>query len=423
MYSKLMSFLNHTDALYEHQYGFRRAHSTIHPVIHLLNACAQAHNKRPTEHTLSIFCDLSKAFDVIDHKILLHKLNNMGVRGVALNWFENYLTNRKQYVKIDNAKSDTHTLNYGVPQGSVLGPLLFLIYVNDINTNNDNNILCFADDTTIFVTSSSPRELYLKANESLNKVYNWFCANKLKLNATKTNYMIISPRKLNLSNNTNLKIGNQCISQVTSAKFLGINIDEKLNWNAHFSSINRKISYSLMAIRQVKLYLPPASLKSLYFALIHPHLLYGIIAWGNAKQTHIKRTQILQKRALRYITHSQYNEHTEPLFKSTKILKLSDLYTQQVILFMYDFYSNKLPKSFLNSFHLHRNNISHPYPTRHTNLFVLSTPRSDFTARQPCFNFPVIANLFSDSIINTPSRHHLKTSTRNSTLNMYSPQI
>jgi hypothetical protein len=175
-----------------------------------------------------------------------------------------------------------------------------------------------------------------------------------------------------------------------------------------------------MAIRQVKLYLPPSSLKSLYFALIHPHLVYGIVARGNAKQTHIKRTQILQKRAIRYITHSHYNEHTEPLFKSTKILKISDLYTQQVILFMYDFYNNKLPKSFLNSFQVHRNNNSHPYPTRHTNLFVLSTPRSDFTARLPCFKFPTIANSSSDSIINSPSRHHLKTSTKNNSLNMYS---
>ena len=419
MFSKLMSFFNHTNALYRHQYGFRSGHATVHPMIHLLNACAQAHNQRPPEHTLSIFCDLSKAFDIIDHSILLYKLHNMGVRGVALSWLESYLTNRKQYVEIENTKSDIKIIKHGVPQGSVLGPLLFLIYVNDINTKNDNNTLCFADDTTIFVTSSDPNELFLKANDILNKSYDWFCANKLKLNTKKTNYMIISPHKLNLNNNFVLKIGNDFISQVTSTKFLGINIDEKLKWTAHLSAINKRVSHSLMAIRQVKHYLPLSSLRTLYFALIHPHLLYGILAWGNAKQTHIKRTQILQKRALRHITKSHYNDHTDPLFKATRILKLNDLYKQQVALFMYDFCNNKLPKSFQHSYLLHSYSNSHPYPTRSTNLFIIPTPRSDFAAKLPYFNFPKIANSCSEYITNASSRNQMKTKIRNNVIQLY----
>lgn len=423
MYSKLMSFFNHTNALYKHQYGFRSGHSTIHPVIHLLNACAQAHNERLPEHTLSIFCDLSKAFDIIDHKILLHKLHNMGVRGVALSWFESYLSNRKQYIEIENTKSDVKILKHGVPQGSVLGPLLFLVYVNDINTNNDNNTLCFADDTTIFVSSANPHELFLKANESLNKAYDWFCANKLNLNTKKTNYMIISPHKWNLNQNYALKLGNQSISQITSIKFLGINIDEKLNWTTHLSLVNKRISHSLMAIRQVKYYLPLSSLRTLYFALIHPHLMYGIIAWGNAKQTHIKRTQILQKRALRYITQSQYNDHTDPLFKTTKILKLSDLYKQQIALFMYDSYCNRLPKSFQDTYPLHCNINRHSYSTRHTNLFATPTPRSDFAAKLPYYSFPKTANSYSEYITKALSRNHMKTKIRNDILQLYPSEV
>ena len=289
---------------------------------------------------------------------------------------------------------------------------------------NDNNTLCFADDTTVFVTSSNPNELFLKANDILKNSYDWFCANKLRLNTKKTNYMIISPHKLNLNNNDFvLKIGNDSISQVTSTKFLGINIDEKLNWRAHLSTINKRVCHSLMAIRQVKHYLPLSSLRTLYFALIHPHLLYGILAWGNAKQIHIKRTQILQKRALRYITKSQYNDHTDPLFKATRILKLNDLYKQQVALFMYDSCNNKLPKSFQDCYLLHCNSNSHPYPTRSTSLFVTPTPRSDFAANLPYYNFPKIANTYSEYITNAQSRNQMKTTIRNNIIQRYPSQV
>ena len=154
MYDKLMSFLVSKNIFYEHQYGFRPKHSTIHPIIHFLNHCAEANNKTNPEYTLAVFCDLSKAFDVIDHTILLDKLNHYGIRGIANNLLQNYLTNRQQYVQLENSKSSLKPIKCGVPQGSILGPLLYLIYVNDIENSCDSNILSFADDTTIYSSHS-----------------------------------------------------------------------------------------------------------------------------------------------------------------------------------------------------------------------------------------------------------------------------
>ena len=149
MYTKIKNFLVENNVLYRHQYGFRAKHLTIHPVLHLLNHCAEAINSSPSQLTLATFCDLSKAFDTISTDILLHKLNIYGIRGLANKWIESYLTNRTQYVNIDTHTSSCLPVRCGVPQGSILGPLLFLIYINNISASTTENILSFADDTTI----------------------------------------------------------------------------------------------------------------------------------------------------------------------------------------------------------------------------------------------------------------------------------
>ena len=183
MYNKVITFLDINHVLYRHQYGFRSQHSTIHPIIHFLNDCAKANNKSTSEITLALFCDLSKAFDIIDHDILLYKLSLYGIRGIALDWFRDYLTDRKQYIQIKNDESSTCNVMYGVPQGSILGPLLFLIFINDICFSDDFNILSFAVDTTMYISSNSIDILSNEANTQMNALFTWFSANKLFLNA------------------------------------------------------------------------------------------------------------------------------------------------------------------------------------------------------------------------------------------------
>ena len=184
---KLIKYLESEHLLYKHQYGFRPNHSTIHPIIHLLSDIAKENDKQTKNLTLSVFIDLSKAFDTINHDIILKKLEYLGIRGVVNQWLKDYLTDRKRYMKLDENISSCQSLKCAVPQGSILGPILFLIYVNDICNCSTLNILNFADDTTVTVSSSNINDMFLTMNSELEKLTNWFNANRLSLNVKKLN--------------------------------------------------------------------------------------------------------------------------------------------------------------------------------------------------------------------------------------------
>ena len=165
---KLVKFLDKYNIIHEHQYGFRKKHSTIHPILHLLNYIADSSDKPSKDITLGLFLDLSKAFDTISHSILLHKLNYYGIRGVCNDWFRSYLTNRKQYTETYSKSSSHASITCGVPQGSILGPILFLIYINDIQNCTSLNLLSFADDTTVYSSHSNITQLFNNMNKELN---------------------------------------------------------------------------------------------------------------------------------------------------------------------------------------------------------------------------------------------------------------
>ena len=258
---KLVNFFDNSSIFYKHQYGFRKGHSTIHPIIHLIKSITESNDKKTKDKTLGIFLDLSKAFDSVSHTILLKKLEFYGVRGVILEWFKNYLTTRQHFTEINGIKSSLKATKCGVPQGSILGPLLYLIYVNDIENATSLNILSFADDTTLFKSASNIPELVRDVNIQLQNLSTWFNANKLCLNVSKSNFMLFFPQnhfENRLYNNLNISINNIQLNQISSwtnkntIKFLGLQLDQHLTWNPHICALSNKVSNQLFMLNKVK---------------------------------------------------------------------------------------------------------------------------------------------------------------------------
>ena len=410
MFNKIVSFLDRYKVLYKHQYGFRAKHSTIHPILHFLNHCAEHHNADRHTLTLATFCDLSKAFDIIDHNILLYKLQHLGLRGTVNNWISDYLRNRTQFVEFKSVKSGLNPIICGVPQGSILGPLLYLLYVNDIGMACEGKILSFADDTTLLTSNNSVQSLYHEATLNINRLYGWFCANRLSLNAKKTKYIVIrAPHiKYDLTDHDILidgvkltRVGMDC--EETSTKFLGISIDETLSWKNHIANLNSKIARSIFSIKQLKNVLPQSCLQTLYFSLVHSHLTYGLLAWGSANASAINKTALLQKRAMRTVFNTAYNSHTEPLFKLAHIFKLTDLYEYEVITFMYDYSHLKLPVSFNGLFRLNHE-VQDFHETRQRFGMYIARCHSTFSSKLPLYYFPRLWNEWSSTVLDHPTR-------------------
>ena len=310
-----------------------------------------------------------------------------------------------------------------------MGPLLYLIYVNDISNLCQGNILLFADDTTVYLSSADLDELYQRANIQINDLFEWFCSNRLSLNAGKTKYIVIrqkhlrddlTRRNLMIKYTLLTRIGNDCDEK--STKFLGILFDENLTWRDHVSHVNKKISRALFSIKQVRNTLPVECLRTLYYSLVHSHLTYGLIAWGNATQSVLHQTQMLQKRAIRVANNAKYNSHTDPLFRASAVMKLHDILEYQEALFVFDFMRNQLPMSFSETFTFNKN-VPNARLTRQSDLLHIPRCRSHFADKLPLF---AVANNWNKWVqkvaLNTP-RSHFKRQLKMKIFDNYPKQI
>ena len=264
----------------KHQFGFRSKHSTQHAVISLVNNITNSLDS--SNIVIGVFLDLKKAFDTVDHTILLKKLYSYGIRGKAHKWLTSYLTGRTQYVVYDGHKSSTLNMTCGVPQGSILGPLLFIIYVNDIcNVSELLFKILYADDTCVVAQGHNLEELIDTLNNELSSLNEWLLCNKLTLNTNKSYYMVFHRARIKLTN-IDIDINGSKLQRVKCVKYLGLMVDQKLKWIDHITHVKHKVAHGLGIINKAKPFLTKKGLRNLYYSFIYPYFTYCVEVWGNA---------------------------------------------------------------------------------------------------------------------------------------------
>ena len=362
MAKRLTDFLNANDVLTSKQFGFRKSHSTELAAVdvydHLLR---KLHEK---QITCSIFLDLSKAFDSVNHKILIDKLYKYGVRGPSLRLFQSYLSNRRQYVKLCDIKSKFDVIDIGIPQGSILGPLLFLIYINDLPNASNFYVKLFADDTILSLNKNNINELNTRVNIELKKIHKWLEANKLTLNVGKSKYMIITNKRVS-HKNFQLKINKTALEKCSSYKYLGLFFDKDLDWKTHVDYICKKLAKTCGIISKVRHCVDINTLKTIYYSLGYSYLRYGNIVWGNAANSVLEPLTTLQNRIIKIITFAPFGRvDLEPVYHDLKILGLSEIHFLEKAKLMFKYFNGKLPQAFDSYFQQTEPNPQ-PYPLRH----------------------------------------------------------
>ena len=370
MHKRIYAFLEKYEILYELQFGFRAGYSTSHALIHMTEAIRSALDSGSV--TCGIFVDFQKAFDTVNHDILLKKLEHYGFRGVINNWFRSYLTDRKQKVVINGFESESKILPHGVPQGSVLGPILFLIYINDLNRCiKYSTTYHFADDTNLLHISKDYKSLQKKVNYDLFSLHKWLTANKISLNEGKTE--LIYFRKSGNAPTLNIKLHGKTLIPSKFVKYLGIYLDEFLSGNTQCSELTKKLNRANGMLAKARHYVPELELKNIYHAIFSSHILYGSQVWTPKLISVTEKISRLQKAAMRIMTFSEFRAHSEPLFKKLEILKFTDSIAVNNCSFVHDYFNGKLPRSFTNTF-LRTDNL-YEYSTRQAASGQLYIPR------------------------------------------------
>ena len=364
--------------LSKNQFGFRKKRNTTHAIMSVIEIISNALNNK--EYTLAVFLDLRKAFDTVDLDILIDKLKHYGIRGNAIKFIENYLKNRTQIVQIENRQSNSRIITHGVPQGSILGPLLFIIYINDLCTVCPSLFAAlFADDSNFFKIDKSLKKLKESMDDDLIIINQWLKANKLSINLSKTKSMVICTRQLNNNPLVNISINEASIEQVDTTKFLGVYINKHMNWSHHINTLTKKMAKLSGMMYKAKSNLSEKTCIELYKSLILPHLTYANVIWGASCLAHLDQLIKCQKRLVRIATSSSYNANTAPLFKKHRILKIEDINYLETIKIAHDYYYNNLPDNF--SMPHPKNNNKHNYETRQRNDFSIDRKNNNISEK------------------------------------------
>jgi hypothetical protein len=377
---RVMNFLEFHNVLNPVQYGFRSDASTTMAVLDFVHTIERA--KDDSKDSMAIFLDLQKAFDLVDHCILLQKLENYGCRGTVLQLFKSYLLNRKQFTFLNGHSSSLRNIKTGVPQGSVLGPLLFLIFINDFSKCCDYvSFRHFADDTVVIVSHPDQFHLSQLANKAMIDIHTWLANNKLSLNVKKTTCLYFKAKN-SISESFQLPevmLQGQNLSFSKTTKYLGFIIDDRLSFYSHISQVIMKLRKFVGIFWKTRLLLPTQVKYIIYNGLFCPHLNYGIELYGNAGKKYLNTLQRVQNKAVKALFNIDQRFSTNQLYACTNILNIEASYKLRSGLLLWKL--NQHNKFNINSMLLENNILNHIYNTR-SNLvnFNLQFQRRSFTS-------------------------------------------
>ena len=350
----------------------------------------------------AVFVDLSKAFDMVIHTLLIDKLSSLGITGIENRWFQSYLNNRTQCVSLNGTISTPNVIRSGVPQGSILGPLLFLLFINDMPKNIVNcSVDMYADDTLIYVCHNDIDVIEKCLNEDLASLSKWLDRNVMKANVSKTKTMILgTSTRINRIRDVNIIMNGTAVERVNTFKYLGITIDANLKWNDQINNICRKMCNSLGIMRRIKPFVPQSSLVTIYNTMFLPHLDYGIILWSNCGNTNLSRIQKLQNTAMRIILSAPFRTHINDMLKTLGFMDVRNRISYVTGCMMYKVINGMTP-SYLNQLFNYVNNI-HSLCTRKSKAGDLYTPKCNTNYGRNTFQYKgcVLWNVISRNIRN-----------------------
>src|SRR6266404_836841 len=356
IYVRFMNFISVNNILSTTQFGFRPKLNCEVALLEFTNSIAT--NLDNNKYSIAAFLDISKAFDCIDFNIIKAKLNRMGFRGIVNDLVFNYLTNRKQYVHINNCNSNLLNTSYGVRQGSILGPLLFLLYINDLpDVLTDCKMIMYADDVVLWYSDCNLNNIGNIMNSEMKLVHNWYNENKLIINLKKSNFMVFhSNKKIMPPDVSPIFLGEHALERVFTVKYLGIYIQHNLLWSYHIKKLITKVAAYVGMISKIRHFFSQKILVMYYYSFIHSSISYGSCVWGNTYQTSLKPIIKLQKRAVRFITFSEFTAHSKPLFQLLGILDFPNLFKFNIILTTFKINNNMFMSSIFQNnkaVHLH----------------------------------------------------------------------
>lgn len=374
--NQLLKFLNRNNLLSKSQHGFMESRSTESALCEFQMLIADAMDKNLS--VLGLFIDFSRAFDMVNHEILLKKLEYYGIRGQPLDLFKSYLSKRKQYVKVNGVKSDSLTINQGVPQGSVLGPLLYLVYSNDLiyylqKKSSGINVISYADDTNVVIVENDENSLKATAEHVYSSAVLWSQKNCLNLSGHKTSFVVFSKQKRNNDNFLLFPSSGPSLAPSVSSTMLGLNFSENLRWESHIDNMCIKIRKNCYALKSLSNHCSLNTLLTVYYSNIHSHLTYGIMNWGAGSE--VVRVFLLQKYAVRIILSLPHTESCRRHFEKLNLLTVVGVYIFKICIF-----------AFQNRNMLQLNRASYAYNTRNKGLLLPVFHKSSFFQKNIHYN-------------------------------------